>query len=321
MKRILLIITPMLLIGCVTSKEIVSNKDLIEQIKYTKNQPLNDEYKNKEDLESSTFFEDILLGQENIKTSLDNKAYIKPINTQKSKFADNDIIVKADNTVVYPYGITQPKLICGKLRVCSIELQAGENILNIVSGDNERWHIKVAYSGSQGKYIPTIMVKPLFANNIETNIMVTTDKRMYDIHLKSIDEGEFTPRISFIYPENDIEIIQNPQNNQEKQTNYSKSTNISIDSMNLNYGLKGDKKTAWYPTLVFDDGKKVFIKFNEAIETGELPIFLGLTSSNKKEIINYRYKKPYMVVDKLFSKGVLVLNDGKKQNLIEIIKN
>jgi len=164
------------------------------------------------------------------------------------------------------------------------------------------------------------MVKP-FYTGIETNIMVTTDRRIYDVHLSSIEEGEYTPRIGFFYPQDSIEGIDFSAVKQNAESNKGviSSTAVTIENMNFNYDLKGNKNIVWFPILVFDDGKKVFIKMPDAVKYGETPVFLAV-NNGKQDIVNYRYKEPYYIVDMLFSEGVLVLGNDKKQDVVKIIK-
>ncbi len=60
-------------------------------------------------------------------------------------------ILTHDNVVKYPFGLTKAKMICATLRVCSIELQEGELIKDVLVGDSERWNISFANSGIMGK--------------------------------------------------------------------------------------------------------------------------------------------------------------------------
>jgi type IV secretion system protein VirB9 len=90
-----------------------------------------------------------------------------------------------------------------------------------------------------------------------------------------------------------------------------------VEKLNFDYALKG-KNLPWKPELVFDDGRQTFIKFPEAIGATELPVLFVVTKETDTQIVNYRKKGPFFIVDRLMEKGVLKL--GSKER-IEIIKN
>ena len=52
----------------------------------------------------------------------------------------------------------------------------------------------------------------------------------------------------------------------------------------------------------------------------EAPVFLAIGDDGKQEIVNYRYKDGYYIIDKLFKKGILILGTKKKQTIITIVK-
>ena len=49
----------------------------------------------------------------------------------------------------------------------------------------------------------------------------------------------------------------------------------------------------------------------EDIVNSELPAFFVLDDDNKMTLVSYRFVKGYMVVDRLFDKGILLLGDKK----------
>ncbi|MBF0532616.1 MAG: TrbG/VirB9 family P-type conjugative transfer protein [Candidatus Omnitrophica bacterium] len=260
-------------------------------------------------------FEDVVIEHKAIKGRLDNSAEIGKIATVENQ-GQVDVIVRQDNLVLYPYGQRQPKVICGKLRVCSIELQEGEVVTDVVSGDNERWNIKVVRMGKADNSKPIVMLKPYYGNGIETNIMITTDRRVYDVHVQSVNEGEFTPRIGFTYPQDDIA----SQVAGVSPLSQGPSTTVAVNKMNFHYQLKGDRHLSWYPIMVFDDDHKVFIKFSDRVNNHEMPVFFIEGSLGVRELANYRYQPPFLVIDRLFDRGVLILSNGKHEQTVRIIK-
>jgi type IV secretion system protein TrbG len=240
------------------------------------------------------------------------------------KTGEIDPIISETNKISFPFGLSQPKIACSKLRVCGVALQPGEQVLDIVTGDSQRWNISVARSGSDTGERPHIMVKPLAEGELETNLMVTTDRRVYNIDMVSVSEGQYTPQIDFYYPNDPIVIAQPTSKTAGKPAGHTVkeqdiSTLVSLEDMNFDYKIKGDNGLAWYPSRVFDDGRKVFIQMPNHLESSEAPVFL-VEQEGKQEIVNYRYQAPYYVIDRLFNKGMLILGTDKTQEIVTIAK-
>ena len=69
-------------------------------------------------------------------------------------------VVRKPGFVVFPYGERQPILYCKPLRVCDIQLEAGEGVLNIALGDSERWIASKMESGPEDARQAHVVVKP-----------------------------------------------------------------------------------------------------------------------------------------------------------------
>jgi len=258
---------------------------------------------------------------------LGDKEAILAAVSQYEQTGNIEPIVTHDNVVMYPFALSKAKMICATVRVCSIELQEGEIIKDVMTGDSERWNISFANSGVLSNQKPHVMVKPLFEGSLKTNLIITTERRVYNIELSSIGNGVYTPRIAFFYPQEtrNVKIYSLDNKNTSKFENQSNNTVIaetavSVSALNFKYQAKGNKKSPWFPQRIFDDGKKVFIQMSERVDTSEAPVFLIVGDEGKQEIVNYRFKSPYYVVDKLFTKGILILGTDKKQTIITIVK-
>ena len=260
-------------------------------------------------------FEDIPYYENEIRHKIKNNPYAT--NSAEIKPSE-ETIIRPDNLVLYPYGLAQPNLICEKFRVCTVTLQEGEVIMNVGAGDSIRWNTRVGWAGEGNRLTPILMIKPLFGNGIETNFIITTNKnRVYSIHAKSIDEGYLTPRIGFFYPQDDnnmMEQIVPPIDTREEKN----GSTLTVDTMKFNYEVKGSTKLAWYPEMIFDDGRKVYIKMDKTVANRELPVFMAIGANKKTQFINYRYNEPFYVIDGMFEEGQLILNSGKKQESILI---
>jgi type IV secretion system protein VirB9 len=103
-----------------------------------------------------------------------------------------------DGRVLYAFGAGLPSVVCAPLRVCMIELQPGEKIVGEPQiGDSVRWHLSPALFGSGEAETPVIVLKPLSAG-LDTNLLITTDRRAYYLRLLSKPD-DYVARVAFAY--------------------------------------------------------------------------------------------------------------------------
>ena len=74
---------------------------------------------------------------------------------------------------------------------------------------------------------------------------------------------------------------------------------------------------SWAPTRVFDDGAKTFIQMPAISDRLDLPV-LYILRNKQIALVNYRYKKPYYIIDGLISKAFLISGKGSGQQRVEI---
>ena len=61
----------------------------------------------------------------------------------------------------------------------------------------------------------------------------------------------------------------------------------------------------------FDDGEKVYIQFPAGIAQGELPPLFVIGARGDGQLVNYRFRTPYYIVDRLFGAAELRLGADK----------
>ena len=84
--------------------------------------------------------------------------------------------------------------------------------------------------------------------------------------------------------------------------------------------IEGDN-VPWRPERAFDDGRQVFIQFPPGIGQGEMPpLFIIGPEGNTSQLVNYRVRGNYMIVDRLFAAGELRLGGGKTQKRVQIVR-
>ncbi|TIO48499.1 MAG: P-type conjugative transfer protein TrbG, partial [Mesorhizobium sp.] len=67
----------------------------------------------------------------------------------------------------------------------------------------------------------------------------------------------------------------------------------------------------------FDDGSKVYIEFPRRIDQGEAPPLFIVGADGSSELVNYRVRGNYYIVDRLFAAAELRLGT-KRQQVIRI---
>lgn len=214
---------------------------------------------------------------------------------------------------VYPYSEgTLYRLYAAPERVTDIMLQAGEAIVSVAAGDTVRWTIGDTTSGSgEGKRVH-ILVKP-FAARLSTNLIITTDRRAYHLHLQSTAASAMAA-LSWSYPQEELLAIR--RRDAEARAATPVASGLTVESLNFSYMIGGDKP-AWRPIRAFDDGRQTYIEFSPNIAVGEAPPLFVIGDDGEAQLVNYRVAGHYYVVDRLFGAAELRLG-GKKQKVVRI---
>ncbi len=233
-------------------------------------------------------------------------------------------IVRKPGFVRFPYGERQPILYCKPLRVCDIQLQAGEAVLNIALGDSERWIASKMESGPTGAREPHVIVKPT-EFDISTNLVITTDRRVYHLGLISTQEerGGYFRSVRFYYPQETVQRWADAAASvregvrKEREREVARLPFVNPEGLNFAYRIKGDR-VPWRPVQAFDDGTRVFIQMPGAMRVTEAPALFVRANGEDQALVNYRLRGRYFVVDKLFSQAVMVLGVGGNQKRITV---
>ena len=239
----------------------------------------------------------------------------------------------ADGRVVYVFGQGMPVMVCAPLRVCAIELQAGEHLQSQPQiGDSRRWEITPVMSGSGLDVTPLLIVKPI-EPGLETDLIVPTDRRTYVLRLVS-DPTRFVSRLAFQYPgensakwatfqaqqdaaKRDADAIAEQERAKDKQAGVVPMADDAIDNLYFDYKLSGD--AALRPERVLDDGQHTYLIYPNDGRFRELPTLL-MVVNGKTELVNFRVDGSRYIVDRLFDKAVLVVGVGKKQTRVTITR-
>ena len=225
--------------------------------------------------------------------------------------------------VLYPYGeVAEPLIKCAPLRTTDIQLEPGETITDVALGDSERWMVTPASSGDPRNPTPHLAVKPTAAG-ISTNLTIYTTKHIYHLMLRS-RAGREMQEVAFYYPEELEQAMRDADHAAEKahepqsQPDGVVASLASLDPgvLNFSYAVSGPN-VPWKPVRAFDDGSHVFIQMPAGMKSSEAPALL-IAAGDGNEMVNYRVRGDYYVVDRLFDQAVLVSGVGRAQDRVQI---
>ncbi len=238
------------------------------------------------------------------------------------EWLDNDIksMKGKDGRIIFMFGATMPTVICTPLKTVDIELEAGEKIVDVKSGDTIRWDFDTAISGQSSTAVAHVLVKPSDLG-LNTNLTIFTDRRTYHLYIAS-KKLSWTPYVSFRYKDSlqrtldnyhKREKIHNSKIKKFKDFNVPDGTTISIDKLDFKYTIDGEAD--WRPTRIYNDGTKTYIELPLSASKSELPALL-VVHNGDKELVNYRFKNNIFIVDKIFNKAILITGVGHHQEKV-----
>jgi type IV secretion system protein VirB9 len=198
--------------------------------------------------------------------------------------------------------------------VSDVELQSGENLVSVAAGDTARWVIGDTTSGAGAAKRTHILVKPI-ASGLRTNLVITTDRRVYLVSVVSTS-AQGMVAVSWTYPQDELLALKAAKDAALAAAPVAQV--VAVDRLNFNYRIEGDQ-APWRPVRAFDDGAQTFIEFPLSIRTGEIPPLFVIGSSGHAELVNYRLRGRYYVVDRLFSVAELRLGE-KRQLIVRIVR-
>ena len=191
-------------------------------------------------------------------------------------------------------------------RVTVIALQPGEELVTVAAGDTVRWIVGDTSSGSGDALRVNVMVKPI-RSGLKTNLVITTSRRTYLLELTSTDKT-WMASVSWEYPKDKMLALQRQAQAASAATPVD--TGLSLDKIRFRYAVSGSNPP-WKPLRAFDDGEKVYIQFPQGIAQGELPPLFVIGAQGDGQLVNYRFRTPYYIVDRLFGAAELRLGGGK----------
>lgn len=191
-------------------------------------------------------------------------------------------------------------------RVTVVSLQPGEELVTVAAGDTVRWIVGDTSSGTGADLRVSVLVKPT-RSGLKTNLVVTTNRRTYLIELTSTEKA-WMASVSWDYPKDRMLALQ--RQSQAAQVAAPVDAGLSLEKIRFRYAITGSNPP-WKPLRAFDDGEKVYIQFPGGIAQGELPPLFVIGAQGDGQLVNYRFRSPYYIVDRLFGAAELRLGAYK----------
>lgn len=227
-------------------------------------------------------------------------------------------ITEAKNqTFVHGQPVT---VVCAVMHVCDIELQAGEYLTDDIKvGDPAHWSITPAITESPGGEIHHLVVRPLDID-VETSLVVLTNKRTYHISLKS-DLNRYMPRVTFSYPDEERRELKDRINKEVEARKRSQipGTAYFIGDLDFDYVIDGEPSLK--PLRVFNNGIKTTIELSQSPAPQSKPMLVvPAAGSAKSNVLDYVQDQYTIVVNGVFDQAELVYGAGSDKNTVRIAR-
>src|SRR5262249_46276163 len=215
---------------------------------------------------------------------------------------------------VYPYtkGALY-QLYAAVNQVSDVALEAGEKLVSVSAGDTLRWVVGDTTSGEGKDAQVHILVKPIGAD-LETNLVITTDRRTYHLEMKS-SQATYMASVSWTYP--GAELVSLRRSRADAEARAVADAGVNVEQLRFRYQIEGD--APWKPSQVFDDGAKVYIQFPSGLAQSEAPPLFVIGADGKPALVNYRVRGTTYIVDRLLAAAELGLGPVP-QRVVRIVR-
>lgn len=201
--------------------------------------------------------------------------------------------------------------------ITDLAFAPGEKLISEASGDTLRWSIGKTFSGQGADQVWHILVKPYQAG-IQTSLMVTTDRHVYHMVLKSTNNNTYMVSVHWQYPEAMVKSLSSGNAASSNANAMAPAaSDVALTNLHFDYqfGMVAGNKPAWYPERVFDNGRQTFIKLPQGVQNIGLPVVYA--SSDGVEYssdVNWRIAGNYLIINDLVQDVQLISGVDSKDN-------
>jgi P-type conjugative transfer protein TrbG len=197
------------------------------------------------------------------------------------------------------------------LRVTTLTLGAGETLVSKAAGDTVRWQIGETNSGDGTGQRTHVLLKPL-QRGLETNLVLTTNRRVYFIDLKSGNASGFNAAIAWDTGAMDPPAMEPIA--EAAEIRVSDPVAMPEGPIDARYRIEPQGRRArWTPASVFNDGQRTFIAFDPDLQIDEAPALFVIAADGETQMVNYRQAGGLFIVDRVFDRAELRLGDRRPQ--------
>ncbi len=214
----------------------------------------------------------------------------------------------------------------------TIILRRGEHLVSKAAGDTVRWTVGETTEGVGDAAQVEVVVKPVRGGQ-RTNLVLTTDQRTYLLEAVSHDAPIYTSAISWTYPLDDLRDAQAAAARVKLAADVAAAaeaaraapvveTGVPVEHLNFAYRIEhphAKRAPPWEPARVFDDGVKTYLQFPASLSTSAAPPLFLVGPGGRAQLVNYRVKGAYYVVDRLIDVAELRLGE-KPQTVVRITR-
>jgi P-type conjugative transfer protein TrbG len=240
-------------------------------------------------------------------------------------------VIRTSDAVVYPFCHAEPELTCAPLHACYVALEPGERVTGIARGDAVRWKLDtLAQGGDQPRTL--LVVKPT-ACNVTTNLLVATDRRVYDIALQSppceghagVVGAPSVRNVAFYYPDAvsrgraDTATVGSTAGMQVSPASAPVLQPAPPERLNFGYTWHAAKAVPWAPEQIYDDSAHVYIRLPDAARFSAAPALWEIQPDGSRSLLNYTLRDGTYKTDRLFDRAILSLGSGHNERSIEVM--
>lgn len=226
---------------------------------------------------------------------LTGEAAIDAANKKSTKQANSGKYINSIMNFDYMPGALY-QIYCAPYSVTDVQFQNNEHIVAVGAGDTARWQVTKSYSGVGATRQEHLFIKPT-EDSLNNSIVVTTDLRTYHLMLMSTSKT-YMASVTWRYPEGDNDMLIENLDDESAESPIDLANTVDTSNLKFNYQLKQltkGGKPDWYPRMVFNDGKKTYIKFPPNMQ--ETPNLLVGIGGRTNQVANYRLQGDYYVLD------------------------
>ncbi len=227
------------------------------------------------------------------------------------------LTLKTATSVLYPYSDdSEVRVVAAPLRTVDIALEPGETVTDMALGDQQRWMTSLVSAGDPHNPTPHVVVKPEMAG-IATDLTIYGTKHIYRIDLRS--SGKAMRAVGFYYP-SDLLVEMQAADKAQTDTDPSPSDSALPEgdpaALDFNYRIS-NTNVPWRPVRAFSDTTRVYLQMPVGMKTTNAPALL-IDSSSGPQMVNYRMRNDYLIVDRLFDKAELISGAGRDQDKVTV---